>query len=312
MNQQRRNHFESDTDQPVFVSEPESGSRTESGSGCNSRSGSKIENWSGSGSESGAEPEPPPFRFDKLREGAWDRFLVKSDELATAHRRTNALLQREGGWAFAMIVAFFQRLVAAIRGPMEAEAPQPASAPDPLPQQRTGHHDGPDQSRAGHAQADRAQADQAQAGRAQAGRAQAGRPHVDPARADRTDCTDRADLRREPDGTAREHRTALAVRSTRLASAIRGAQRARTETRGAAASAANAAAGGTAGDTASGAAGGAAGGGSGGAAGGAAGTPRPELRPEARSQSFGAKLIGGHEPRLESFRPNLLGGASWA
>ena len=84
-------------------------------------------------------PSEPPYQFSKLREAAWDRFQVKSAELAAAHQHTHALLQREGGWAFAMVLQFFHWLIAVVKGSAKVGAPQGPQAPHahpPLPHPR--------------------------------------------------------------------------------------------------------------------------------------------------------------------------------
>jgi hypothetical protein len=60
-----------------------------------------------------------PYRFDKFREGAWDRFMIKSAELAAAHQRTRSALMREAGPVIGLWVRFARWGLAAIRGPVK-------------------------------------------------------------------------------------------------------------------------------------------------------------------------------------------------
>ena len=78
-------------------------------------------------------PDRGPFRFDRLREDAWDRFLLKSEELAVANRANLAALQRERGWQIAQWVRIFRWLTAVIRSlataqPHHYHRPGPATA----------------------------------------------------------------------------------------------------------------------------------------------------------------------------------------
>jgi len=124
MNLQRRNHFEHDSDNTAPESRLATGPQYQSGAASMSEAGPE------SARESGPAPEPE-FQFSKMREAAWDRFLVKSQELAADHHRTNALLRREGGWAFAGIVVLLRWVAAVFKRPVKAEAPQSDQRPAP-------------------------------------------------------------------------------------------------------------------------------------------------------------------------------------
>jgi hypothetical protein len=235
VNSQRRNRFESDARNsgcdstaesrpvPGFDSDPH-------------RFGSPTEHRPVPGLES------DPYRFGKLREGAWDRWLDKSAGLAADHQRTHAFLKREGGWAVVMIVVFFEWIVAAVRGPAKARPPQPdryhRAAPQPdrhggavasLPVQsggaasRSDRHSGTDTT-PGTGGADPAAGT---ARRESHNDTVANGPLAVPAQRDGGGPVP------APRGRAEaQRRTALALRSTRLASAVRGAQRARVQTGG--------------------------------------------------------------------------------
>lgn len=124
MNLQRRNHFEHDSDNTAPESRLATGPQYQSGAASMSEAGPE------SARESGPAHEPE-FQFSKMREAAWDRFLVKSQELAADHHRTNALLRREGGWAFAGIVVLLRWIAAVFKRQVKAEAPQRDQRPEP-------------------------------------------------------------------------------------------------------------------------------------------------------------------------------------
>jgi hypothetical protein len=141
-------------------------------------------------------PSEPPYQFSKLREGAWDRFQVKSAELAAAHQHTHALLQREGGWAFAMILQFFHWLIAVVKGAAKDEAPQAVQVPHahpPLPHPSQHPRSAPPQETRPEQRPEQ-------------------RPASRPGRMGRAEA---------------QRRTSLALDSSRLAAAVRGVQRGR-------------------------------------------------------------------------------------
>ncbi|MFC3492948.1 hypothetical protein [Glycomyces rhizosphaerae] len=144
---------------------------------------------------------PSPYRFDKLREDAWGRFLDKSTELAAAHHRNRGTaLERECGWQIALWIRFFRWLLAVIKGSSAKTEP-----PQPNPGSHNPNSRNPE-------------------------------PPALPNQAGRSDQTGPAD---RVGRAERARRTALATRSTRLASAVRGAQRARIEADSASSSAEN-------------------------------------------------------------------------
>ncbi|MEU5155435.1 hypothetical protein [Glycomyces sp. NPDC021274] len=123
MNRQRRDHSTHDTDNtapvPGFAPEPETPLRTRT------HAGPAIDSASSS----------VPFRFDKLREDAWDRFLEKSSDLAAAHRTDRGTaLERECGWQIALWVRFFRWLAAVFNRSTKVEPPQQDSVPPPQDQ----------------------------------------------------------------------------------------------------------------------------------------------------------------------------------
>jgi hypothetical protein len=144
--------------------------------------------WSGGGEAAGSDrlgPRPEgghrgwdastsrpvveaPHRFDKLREDAWDRFLIKSAPLAAAHRTARTAIEREGGPTIGRLARFI-RIVAG------------APSPSPIPRPREGSN------RASTV------------------------PGLNPSPRESAD------------------RTAVAVRTSRFARALRGAERARAE-----------------------------------------------------------------------------------
>jgi hypothetical protein len=75
-----------------------------------------------------AAPERP-YRFSKLQEDAWDRFVIKSAELAAAHQITALGLACEYGRMTAWFMRIFQWIVAIVKGPkVEEEAgPRPGA-----------------------------------------------------------------------------------------------------------------------------------------------------------------------------------------
>jgi hypothetical protein len=177
--------------------------------------------------------ESDPFRFGKLREGAWDRWLDKSAGLAADHQRTRVFLQREGGWAVVMIVVFFEWIVAVVRGPAKVRPPQPdrfhgpglppvqhgGTSPQLVRCSGTGSTPGTGETGTAPGAAQREKRNEPAASGPLTAPAQreGGEPDAAP--------RGRAEAKR---------RTALAARSTRLALAVRGAQRARVQTGGAA------------------------------------------------------------------------------
>ncbi len=180
-----------------------------------------------------------PFRFDKLREDAWERFLTKSADLAAAHPHRNTLQSREGGWVVAQWIRFFQWLWHVVKGQAEG-------APLPGPTHRRGlrersqaHGTGLRESGPTHGSGLRGSSPTDEPGLRGSGEAappRSVRESSDPPRptnrGDRPGRLGLPGLSGLPGWAGRaerERRTALAVRSARIAGAIRGAQRARVQ-----------------------------------------------------------------------------------
>jgi hypothetical protein len=72
------------------------------------------------------------FLFGRLREDAWDRFMIKSAPLAAAHWADRAALGRQHRWLVALWLRVF-RWVAAFLGGRNSVAPQPTKAQAPVP-----------------------------------------------------------------------------------------------------------------------------------------------------------------------------------
>ncbi|MCC3763585.1 hypothetical protein K3N28_10925 [Glycomyces sp. TRM65418] len=68
-----------------------------------------------------AAPEEP-YRFSKMREDAWDRFVVKSADLAAAHQVTALGLTCEYGRMTSWLIRVFRWIVAIIKGPSTNES----------------------------------------------------------------------------------------------------------------------------------------------------------------------------------------------
>jgi hypothetical protein len=64
-----------------------------------------------------------PHRFPKMQEDAWDRFVVKSADLAAAHQVTALTLACEYGRMTAIFIRVLQWIVAIVKGPKVSEWP---------------------------------------------------------------------------------------------------------------------------------------------------------------------------------------------
>ncbi|MFC3494527.1 hypothetical protein [Glycomyces rhizosphaerae] len=74
-----------------------------------------------------------PYRFEKLREDAWDRFVIKSSELAASHWADRRALECQHRWPIAVLLRMFRWLTAVFKGHRENEAPAPVRAPRSVP-----------------------------------------------------------------------------------------------------------------------------------------------------------------------------------
>jgi hypothetical protein len=150
-----------------------------------------------------AFPAEAPHRFDKLREDAWDRFLVKSAELAAAHRTSRTVqtaIERECGPTIG-------RLARLIRIAAGAFKHRQARQGDP---------------RSAHTAASAAAGDRAPTGVP----GPAGPPVAGSIPRPREAASRSREVPRPREAAAR---TAVALRTSRFAQAIRGAERARAE-----------------------------------------------------------------------------------
>ncbi|MBO3735385.1 hypothetical protein [Glycomyces niveus] len=77
--------------------------------------------------------DPPPHRFSKLREDAWDRFMIKSAPLAAAHWSDRRTLGDQHRWLAAVLLRAFLWLAAVFKG-RSASAPACPAGPA-LPRQ---------------------------------------------------------------------------------------------------------------------------------------------------------------------------------
>ncbi|MCH7231840.1 hypothetical protein L0U85_13395 [Glycomyces sp. L485] len=81
-----------------------------------------------------------PYRFSKLREDAWDRFLVDSEPLANAHT-TGSAAERECGRTIGTLIRVVRWIISVLKGSdpaLEPDDEDPASLrrvpPNPRPQ----------------------------------------------------------------------------------------------------------------------------------------------------------------------------------
>lgn len=88
------------------------------------------------GEARGEAPQEEPWRFEKLREDAWDRFVIKSSELAAAHWADRRALECQHRWPVAMVLRWIAWMVAVWQGRSVSEAPAWRSA---LPRQVRPH-----------------------------------------------------------------------------------------------------------------------------------------------------------------------------
>jgi len=96
----------------------------------------------------GEVPQDKPYRFSKLREDAWNQFLIKSEPLAAAHRTndrtthhtTQSALDRECGPVLRPWIELIRWVISVIRGPEPVEpAPEPQRPkPSPRPRRQPG------------------------------------------------------------------------------------------------------------------------------------------------------------------------------
>jgi hypothetical protein len=68
-------------------------------------------------------PEDQSYRFSKMREDAWDRFILKSADLAAAHQVTTLGLACEYGRLTAWLMRICRWIVAIVKGPKVSENP---------------------------------------------------------------------------------------------------------------------------------------------------------------------------------------------
>ncbi|MFC3493016.1 hypothetical protein [Glycomyces rhizosphaerae] len=82
-----------------------------------------------------------PWRFEKLREDAWDRFVIKSSELAAAHWADRRTLEYQHRWPVAMVLRMFRWLTAVVEGRSANKASVSVATPLPVPRQVQPHAD---------------------------------------------------------------------------------------------------------------------------------------------------------------------------
>jgi hypothetical protein len=70
--------------------------------------------------------DPPPHRFSKLREDAWDRFMIKSAPLAAAHWSDRRTLGDQHRWLAAVLLRAFLWLAAVFKGRRASASACPA------------------------------------------------------------------------------------------------------------------------------------------------------------------------------------------
>lgn len=93
-------------------------------------------------------PRPEPYRFDKLREDAWDRFLTVSAPLAAAHTTPHphqrSVRGRQAGLVWAVWNLLVRRLFVLLNGTTEDRgerhrSPSPLGTPHPSQNAERGH-----------------------------------------------------------------------------------------------------------------------------------------------------------------------------
>jgi hypothetical protein len=70
-----------------------------------------------------------PYRFSKLREDAWDRFLINSAHLAAAHPVERSALDRRHRRPVAWLLAMLHRLLTTVKGPQRT-TPKTSAIPE--------------------------------------------------------------------------------------------------------------------------------------------------------------------------------------
>ncbi|MQM28383.1 hypothetical protein [Glycomyces albidus] len=169
-----------------------------------------------------------PHRFDKLREDAWDRFLVKSAELAAAHRtnRTAPAGERDGG----PVGGRFARLVRAVAGAFKHRQGRQGDPRDVRAAASIGTGDGSAAGAPGPVEPPAATSIPRPREAASLS-GEVSTPHGDASGSREVHMLRGAASRPGEAPRPREAaaRTAIALRTSRFAQAIRGAERARTE-----------------------------------------------------------------------------------
>lgn len=75
------------------------------------------------------QQEEEPYRFEKLREDAWDRFVIKSSELAAAHWADRRALECPHRWLIVVLLRLFRWMFGVVKWPLASEEFVPTAVP---------------------------------------------------------------------------------------------------------------------------------------------------------------------------------------